>query len=154
MTSELKIYGSPARDPKYYKELEQSAAGDKRIRFMGPFEGEKVGWILSEVDVLVVPSAWYENTPLVIYEAFAAKTPVVATDLGGMSEVIEHGKNGLLFPLEDVGGLADRLRRLAEDRALIGRLRDGIGPVRTVKENVDELERLYNTLMERKGTAG
>src|SRR3712207_8516595 len=45
----------------------------------------------------------------------AAKTPVIATDLGGMSEVVEHEKNGLLFELENVGDLARQLQRLAEE---------------------------------------
>jgi hypothetical protein len=57
----------------------------------------------------------------------------------------------LLFELENVEDLARQLRRLSEEPELIEKLRDGIGPVKTVKENVDELEELYNTLLDEKG---
>jgi glycosyltransferase involved in cell wall biosynthesis len=145
--AELRIYGTPGRDPKYFQELEQLAAGDRRIRFMGEFEGEKVGWILSEVDILVVPSAWYENTPLVVYEAFASGTPVVATDLGGLSEVIEHGKNGLLFKVDDAKDLNGQLLRFVLEPDLLSSLREGIESIRTIEDSVDELEQFYAELV-------
>jgi glycosyltransferase involved in cell wall biosynthesis len=56
---------------------------------------------MSELDVLAVPSRWYENAPGVIFEAFAVRLPVVATDLGGLSEFARHEENGLLFELEN-----------------------------------------------------
>src|SRR3712207_1808975 len=99
------------------------------------------------MDVLVVPSRWYENAPVVIYEAFAAETPVVATDLGGMSEVVEHEKNGLLFELESVEDLARQLRRLGEEPGLLEKLRVGIEPVKTVEDSMDEMEQLYGELV-------
>jgi glycosyltransferase involved in cell wall biosynthesis len=85
----------------------------------------------------------------VIFEAFAAGIPVVATDLGGMSEFVSHERNGLLFGLEDTHDLARQLRRLIEEPGLLGRLRAGIEPVKTVQENVDELEALYGGLLAR-----
>lgn len=145
--AELKIYGDPARAPEYFAELEQLAAGDRRIVFPGAFDGEKVGEVLPEIDVLVVPSAWYENTPLVIYEAFASGTPVVATDLGGLSEVIEHGKNGLLFKVDDPEDLSVQLRRFLDEPDLLAGLRKGIGHVRTVADSVDELEGIYAEIL-------
>jgi glycosyltransferase involved in cell wall biosynthesis len=101
------------------------------------------------MDVLVVPSRWYENGPGVIFEAFAAGIPVVATNLGGMSEFVRHERDGLLFGLEDHGGLARQLRRLVEEPGLLERLRAGIEPVKTVQENVDELEVMYGGLLAR-----
>jgi glycosyltransferase involved in cell wall biosynthesis len=150
MPAELKIYGALRRnpqDPAYFDELKQLSSGDRRISFVGSFEGEKVGWILSEVDVLVVPSAWYENTPLVIYEAFASGTPVVATDLGGLSEVVEHGRNGLLFGVDDARDLNAQLMRFLSEPDLISTLREGIGPVRTVGDSVDELGQIYEEVL-------
>jgi glycosyltransferase involved in cell wall biosynthesis len=101
------------------------------------------------MDVLVVPSRWYENGPGVIFEAFAAGVPVVATDLGGMSEFVRPEKDGLLFGLEDHDDLARQLRRLLEEPGLLESLRAGIRPVKTVQENVDELETLYGGLLAR-----
>jgi glycosyltransferase involved in cell wall biosynthesis len=150
MPAELKIYGALRRnpqDPAYVDELKLLSQGDRRISFVGSFEGEKVGWILSEVDVLVVPSVWYENTPLVIYEAFASGTPVVATDLGGLSEVVEHERNGLLFGVNDARDLNAQLMRFLSEPDLLSTLREGIGPVRTVRDSVDELEQIYEEVL-------
>lgn len=147
---ELKVYGSPSRDPRYFEQLEELAGDDRRISFAGTFDPGDTGRILSEIDVLVVPSRWYENTPLVVYSAFASGTPVVATDLGGLSEVVEHDVNGLLFDAEDVQGLNSNLLRFLFEENLIERLRKGIQPVKTVEEGVDELEQLYEELVEKR----
>ena len=147
----LTIHGDLERYAFYTDELRRLAGEDARISFAGPFPREKIGYVLSEIDVLVVPSRWYENAPGVIYEAFAAGVPVVATDLGGLSEIVRHEENGLLFGLEDHRGLARQLRRLGEEPGLLERLRDGIRPVKTVEENVDELETLYAGLLEERG---
>jgi len=145
----LDIYGNLERFKTFVEELRALAVDDGRIDFAGPFAREEVGDVLSGMDVLVVPSRWYENGPGVIFEAFAAGIPVVATDLGGMSEFVRHDKDGLLFGLENPGDLARQLRRLIEEPGLLGRLRAGIEPVKTVQENVDELEALYSGLLAR-----
>ena len=146
----LDIYGNLNRFKRFLKELRGLAGSDERINFAGPFQRERVGQVLSELDVLVVPSRWYENQPGVILEAFAAGIPVVATDLGGMSEFVKHEENGLLFELENAEDLARQLRRLGEEPGLTEKLRAGIGPVKTVEENVDELEVLYAKLLDEK----
>ncbi len=143
----LTIYGNLERFRSFVAELRRLAGGDERITFAGTFQPGEIGRVLSGMDVLVVPSRWYENTPLVVYSAFAAGTPVVATDLGGLSEVVRPEENGLLFGLENEEDLARQLRRLYEEPGLLERLRNGIGHVKTVEENADELEKLYATLL-------
>lgn len=143
----LTIYGNLERFKSFVSGLRRLAGGDERITFAGTFPPEEIGRVLSGMEVLVVPSRWYENTPLVVYSAFAAGTPVVATDLGGLSEVVRPGENGLLFELENEEDLARQLRRLYEEPGLLEKLRSGIGPVKTVEENADELEKLYATLL-------
>jgi glycosyltransferase involved in cell wall biosynthesis len=145
----LDIYGNLERFKPFVGGLRRLAGDDRRINFAGPFSREEVGDVLSRMDVLVVPSRWYENGPGVIFEAFAAGIPVVATDLGGMSEFVKHKENGLLFGLEDARDLAHQLGRLVEEPGLLERLRTGIEPVKTVQENVDELEALYRGLLAR-----
>ena len=145
----LSIHGDPKGYEPFMGELRGLAGGDERITFRGPFPREKIGGVLAEIDVLVVPSRWYENAPGVVFEAFAANVPVVATDLGGLSEVVRHGENGLLFRLEDADDLARQLRRLSEEPGLLEKLRRGIGPVKTVEEYADEIEELYDTLLKR-----
>jgi glycosyltransferase involved in cell wall biosynthesis len=146
----LTIHGNLERFKPFVKELRWLAGDDERITFAGPFPREKVGQVLSEIDVLVVPSRWYENAPVVIYEAFAAGVPVVVTNLGGLTESVSPEENGLLFELDDADGLARQLRRFFEEPGLLERLRAGIGPVKTVEGKVDELERLYGALAEEK----
>ncbi|MGI9048914.1 MAG: glycosyltransferase family 4 protein [Rubrobacteraceae bacterium] len=148
LDASLAIYGDLERYEGYVEELRGLAERDRRIFFLGVFSWREIGRVLSEIDVLVVPSRWYENAPSVIYAAFAAGTPVIVTDLGGMSEVVEPEKNGLLSPLESPDDLARQLRRVGEEPGLLEKLRAGIGPVKTVEENVDELEELYEELLE------
>jgi len=145
----LDVYGNLERFESFVDELRRLAGDDERINFAGPFARERVGQVLSELDVLVVPSRWYENQPGVIFEAFAAGMPVVAADLGGMSEFVKHEENGLLFVPENAKDLARQLRRLGEEPGLLEKLHAGIGHVKTVEENVDELEKLYASLLER-----
>jgi glycosyltransferase involved in cell wall biosynthesis len=143
MPVRLAVYGPLDKNPAYADRLRQAASGDDRIRLAGPYGRADLADILASLDVVVVPSRWYENAPLVISEAFAAKRPAVVTDLGGMSEVVHHEVNGLLFPRGSADGLAQQLRRLATEDGLLGRLRDGIGPVRTIDQEVDEILDVY-----------
>lgn len=143
----LKIYGDVNQFPEYGAELMKLAkrpfANSGKIEFCGTFPNAKLGEVLQNLDVLVVPSRWYENTPLVIQSALATKTPLVATDLGGLSELIHEGENGLLFPLNDADALRRQLSRLLEDREFLHRLRDNIKPERTVQDMVDDIESIY-----------
>ncbi|CAN5632111.1 hypothetical protein BH24ACT22_BH24ACT22_14720 [soil metagenome] len=143
----LAVYGNSEGYEDYAEELRSLAGDDRRVEFRGTFSLEELGSVFSEIDMLVVPSRWYENAPGVIFEAFAAGVPVIATNLGGMSEFVRPEENGLLFGLEDVEGLACQLNRLAGEPGLLERLREGIPSVKTVGEYVDEVEELYDTLL-------
>lgn len=144
----LSIHGDPGPYHSFAAELRELAANDTRISFRGAFSRKDLGHVFAEIDVLVVPSRWYENAPGVIFEAFAARAPVVATNLGGMSEFVRPEVNGLLFKLEDPEDLSRQLRRLREEPHLLEQLRTGIVPVKTVAEYADELETLYTSLTE------
>ncbi len=81
---------------------------------------------LQDADILVVPSRWYENSPNVILEAFAAGVPVVVAGHGGMAEMVRDGVDGLHFQPGDARSLEDALRLLALDPALMARLRGSV----------------------------
>ena len=98
--AELWVAGSEAADPAYAQRL-RSAAGS-RVRFMGGLSREQVWSCLAEVDVLVVPSLWYEAFSLIAHEAFVAGVPVIASRLGALAEVVHDGIDGLLVPPQDV----------------------------------------------------
>lgn len=118
----LKIYGRSDDFPAYAAELESRARRIPSIEFCGTFPNSEIGQVLASLDVLVVPSLWYENTPLVIYSAQAARCPVIASDLPGLSEAIGHDENGLLFKSGDSAGLARQLGRLINEDGLLQQL--------------------------------
>jgi glycosyltransferase involved in cell wall biosynthesis len=97
--------------------LERLAAevGASNVRFLGYRSGDELKRILSEAQFVVLPSRWYENLPFSIMEAFASGKPVVASDLGGIPEMVDDGVNGYLFPPGDVEALGERLARLLDD---------------------------------------
>ena len=146
-SAELWIYGDPSVFPDYARRLRELAA-NPRIRFLGKVDDEDVGSALSELDALIVPSLWYENSPLVIQEAFAAKVPVIASDLGALAEKVRHGLDGLLFPPGDAASLRELLQRLIEEPAILKRLKANIRPVKSMAEHAKEIEALYERLRE------
>ena len=142
----LRLCGSFAHFPEYAREIFEMAREDPRINFAGTFPNKDIAEEMRKIDVLVVPSTWYENTPLVIYSAFAAKVPVVATNLGGMAEVVRHEDNGLLFAPGDADDLARQLRRLMDEPDSLKRYAGNVGSVRSVEDSVDEMVELYERL--------
>ncbi|MBA3859595.1 MAG: hypothetical protein C0507_22035 [Cyanobacteria bacterium PR.3.49] len=143
----LSIYGSTDQFPEYGKKLlDMAADGSKnaeKISFKGTFPQAQFGEILSNLDVLVIPSRWYENTPLVMQSALATKTPLIATDLGGMAEIIDHGKTGLLFKLNSADSLKEQLLRIINEPDLLRTFRGAIKEERSVGDMVDDIEKIY-----------
>jgi glycosyltransferase involved in cell wall biosynthesis len=141
-------------DTGYLERLQAAAATIAgTVRFHGRYEEADVPRILSSLDVLVVPSLWYESYSIVIREGFLAGVPVVASGHGAMAEAIEHGVNGLLFRPGDAAELAAHLRRLLDDPALRRRLAARPPDVASIEENATRHERLYDALLARRGRA-
>jgi glycosyltransferase involved in cell wall biosynthesis len=143
---ELKIYGKTDDFPAYVEKLKMIGRNDPRIEFCGTFPNDKIGDIFSALDVLVVPSLWHENTPLVIYSAQAVGVPVVVSNMAGMTEVIEHRKNGLIFEAGDAMQLAEAIRTLLEDRELLRRLSADAKKPLSIRDYVSKLSEIYETL--------
>lgn len=144
---EIFIYGKLEEVPEYTARLKEIAGGDERIHFCGTFPNHKIGFVFSQLDCLVVPSIWYENTPLVIYSAQSTNTPVIATNLGGMAEVIRHEKNGLLFEKGDAVQLAHLIMRICEDRNLLSTLSANSIKPKSIPVYVNELEEVYGEIL-------
>lgn len=107
-----------AGDGPSREELEQLAAEldvADRVTFLGRVPGQELHQRMRRAAVVVVPSRWYENQPMVILEAAAAGRPVVATNLGGLPELVEPGVTGWLVPHDDPTALADALRDATAD---------------------------------------
>ncbi len=140
---EVQIYGRSSDVPEYSQSLRVLAGDDPRISFCDTFPNHEIGNVLSRLDVLVAPSLWYENSPLVVFSAQASKVPVIASDLGGLSEVISHQVNGLLFPAGDHRGLAQILLQVSQDPGLLSRLSQNAQRPKSMDRYVDELEEIY-----------
>ena len=120
----LAIYGNDTDFPEYAAQLKQLAQPSDNIEFRGTFPNPQINEVFAGIDVLVVPSLWYENTPLVVYSAQAAHCPVIASDFEGFADVITHDDNGLLFEAGNVSALSGLLSRLIQNPELLKRLSD------------------------------
>ncbi|MDB5080451.1 MAG: glycosyl transferase group 1 [Chloroflexi bacterium] len=143
----LTVHGEMGRNPAYDAKLHRLAAGDSRIKFAGAYNAAQLPEILLPLDLVVVPSIWLENSPIVIMEAQSAGIPVIATDLGGMAEMVRHGENGLLFARKDARDLAKQLQRLLDEPGLLARLRAGTVPVKSLDQEFAELVPLYSQVV-------
>lgn len=146
----LSIHGDDASAPSFRalkEKLVGIAGGDERIAFRGPFRNDDLPRLYEEIDVLVVPSLWYENAPLVISEALAARVPVVASRIGALPDFVHHERNGLLFEPGDADDLARCFRRLLSEKGLLERLRDGIVPPKDVDLHAAEIETIYRQVL-------
>jgi glycosyltransferase involved in cell wall biosynthesis len=144
---EVKIFGRTDLYPEYLQRLHRIIDGDPRISLCGTFPNEEIGSIFANLDVLVVPSIWYENTPLVMYSAQAAGCPVIASNLGGMSEIVQDNVNGLLFQVGDVNALSASIARIANDRDLLKRLASGAIEPKSSAEYALEILGVYGEVL-------
>jgi glycosyltransferase involved in cell wall biosynthesis len=92
------------------------------VRFWGKIDNRAIDSVFRETDVLILPSIWPENQPVSITEAMATRTPVIASEMGGIPELIEDGVNGHLYPAGNPLELARRMQRFLDDPSTIDRL--------------------------------
>lgn len=86
--------------------------------FTGHLTGESLETRLRQASMIVVPSEWHENNPLSILEAMAHAKPIVASRIGGIPELVRHGRTGLLFEPGDAQQLSGHIRTLLDDSDL------------------------------------
>ncbi|MCB0879437.1 MAG: glycosyltransferase, partial [Thermoleophilia bacterium] len=87
------------------------------VTMLGAQSAEQVRELMAQARALVVPSTWYEGFPMVILEAMAAGTPIVASDLGSLAEIVRDPELGWRVPAGDAAALRDVLLRVAADPA-------------------------------------
>ncbi|MFC2075292.1 glycosyltransferase [Bdellovibrionota bacterium] len=147
--AKLLIYGdlNQAASKGYLTPLKEFIDGDPRITFEGTFPNNEINTIFSKIDALVVPSTWMENMPLVILSAQANQTPVIASNVPGISESIRHNVDGVLFEKENHHNLSEILQKCIDDRSFLPRLGSAAKMPKSISAYVDELERLYYGLL-------
>jgi rhamnosyltransferase len=145
----LDVYGAINYIPEYGREIE-NLVKNKNIKFAGTFEKNQVAEVFKKFDVLVMPAIWFENAPLVVRNAILAKTPVIATDVGGMNFLIKDGENGLAFRLGDENHLQQQMEKIIKDPGLIERFSKSMPTIKNVEESAREMEGYYLEVLKRK----
>jgi glycosyltransferase involved in cell wall biosynthesis len=115
----------------------------QRVHFAGAYDRRDVGDLLAAIDWVVVPSIWWENSPLVIEEALAHRRPVICSNIGGMAEKVRWGQDGFHFPVGNPFELARLLVRLAGDAAIWPRLQTTMRQPATIGEAAARHLELY-----------
>ncbi|HEV7310769.1 glycosyltransferase family 4 protein [Ensifer sp.] len=121
---ELRVHGAAPFQSDSFKDeiarLFKKTAPSVQQR--GAYRREDIAELIAAVDCTIVPSIWWENAPLVIGEAQAQRKPVIASNIGGMAEMVQDGMNGLTVAPNDPRALAAAMRRFAETPDLKRRL--------------------------------
>lgn len=146
----LKIYGHYFNEKEYYDRLVKKY-NSKYIQFCGEYKYEDLPDILGGLDMIVVPSAWWENSPLVLLKSLVHNVPAIVSDLGGMTEIIKDGINGFTFKAGNAQSLAEKLKLISEDPTILNELKAGIRHPQRIEENAFEYEKLYLRLAEIRG---
>lgn len=146
---EVKLFGDLEAFPSYVRALRSLARGQP-VQFMGPFDADRFAEVYGAIDVLVVPSLWPENSPLVIHEAFQAGVPVVGSRQGGVPELVSHDVNGLLFDAWSVPELARVLQTLIDEPGRLERYARAIPAVKTIADDARGCEAMYRQVLERR----
>ncbi len=143
---QTRIFGPAFHDAAYQAKLESTALR-LGVQMGGRLERDAVARTLRELDLLVVPSLWFENQPLIILEALAAKTPLAVSDIGGMAELVEPGQSGFRFPVGDAPALAQLLRELIQNPVQLDELyKEAIG-IPSIDEQLDRVEAVYREVL-------
>jgi len=145
--AELRIYGTINLNNEYHKFIinEIKSYGNQNIKIIGPFDDIKEPY--SNIDILVVPSITYEGYGLVVQEAFATGTPVIASNIGALNEFVKHMKNGLLFRVGDPHDLAEKMKIILRSPNLIEKFKANVKPSKSIEEYARELEIIYQVLL-------
>lgn len=144
-TVRIELHGTMQHAPEDFRQRVEKAHAELQpaLSYRGPYLPESVDGIVRMVDWVIVPSIWWENSPLVIQEAFRAGRPVLCSDVGGMAEKVEDGVNGLHFRVGSAGDLARCIERAASTPGLWKRLRSGVRPPPAIEDTVASLLELY-----------
>ena len=140
--AELLIYGSSSS-----LEFLKNRAKNTNIHFLGGYENWEIGEVLSDIDVLIVPSIWFENSPLVIHEASIVNIPIITSNIGGMAEYVKDGVNGLLFERNNSFDLKEKIESIINNPEQIDYLSNNALKVDSIEDHVKKLEEIYYSLI-------
>lgn len=127
--SRLMIFGGNLeKQPRDFQDrmeklIEEAGA---RVRFYGAYQNAEMPRLMQSVDWVVMPSIWWENSPIVIQEALHHRRPIICSNIGGMAEKVRDGHDGLHFRVRSAEDLADRFTEVLSDPLIWERLHHDI----------------------------
>ena len=125
----IRVHGNViGQSEEFTKRFTDSFAKNNFTSYAGPYDNADVHKLMAACDYVLIPSTWWENSPVVIQEAYAVGRPMICTNIGGMAEKIPNRRSGLHFRLGDGADLA-RVMAEAADDTLYDALCSGIPPV-------------------------
>lgn len=144
----LEIYGPSDQDAPYMNDLMRLSRDGNRITFKSTFPQTELAARLSQMDVLVIPSRWYENSPLVLLYALATRTPVIVTDVKGMNEFVKDGFNGYTFKKDSVSHLLAAMQKVVDDPSIINRLSENVDYQKDVADHTADVLSIYEEILQ------
>jgi len=120
----FEIFGDYRGQPPEFQAafLERLGRAGSNVHFHGPYDRVRVDQVMQSVHAVLVPSIWWENSPVVIQEALRNRRPVICSDIGGMAEKVRGGIDGFHFPVGSAMALTSMLRQLATHREKLAAL--------------------------------
>jgi glycosyltransferase involved in cell wall biosynthesis len=130
------------------------AAGRDNVHFRGSYEREDLAKLMARIDWVVVPSIWWETGPMTVWEAFQHGRPVICSDIGGMSEKVTDGVDGLHFRTGDPRDLANTMRRAVETPGLWEEMHAHVPrePSHSLDEDLEITTTIYRDLLARRSS--
>jgi glycosyltransferase involved in cell wall biosynthesis len=144
----INVHGDHTGQPEEFRAefLASLAKAGRNVRFHGPYDNARVDPLMRAQDVVLVPSVWWENSPVVIQEARRNGVPIITSDIGGMAEKVAPGIDGWHVPAGSAPELAALLRALAAAPQRLAAIRATIRPPAPAAEAVAEHLALYDSL--------
>ena len=146
---ELHIYGTinDAESKQYKETLIKSASGYNNIYFHDEVNDQNRLQVYNNIGIVAVPSLWFENLPFVISETFSAGIPVLASDIAGIDELVDHNKNGILIRTGDINSWSESIDEIIENPEIIQNLSLGIPDVKLSAEASSETSILFRKIL-------
>jgi len=152
----LQIFGDTTSNPEYFEILKKIARDNPKIEFCGRYNYESMPKILEKIDIVAVPSLWWENSPLVLLRSLVHTVPAIVSDLGGLTEVITDGVNGFTFSVGHSDSLADNakslsavIRTISENPSILNELKAHVLPPPRIEDEAFAYENLYYAIVQR-----
>ncbi len=144
----IDLYGDYSNQPPEFQTmvLEALQKTDGNVHYHGPYDNADVLDLMRGVDAVIVPSIWWENSPVVIQEALQARKPVICSNIGGMAEKVRLGLDGLHFAAGQPRSLARLLQSIANRPEMLDEIAATIRPPWAAEDALRAHLDLYGSL--------